>query len=137
MVEIAVRDVVTDDERSAILDGLVTFNRETAGFTRGSDLLVMAREEGRLAGGLVGRTGHGAAFVELLYVAEPFRGTGLGTRLLDAAEDEARRRGMRQIYLDTFTFQAPGFYMKRGYAEFGRLPDFPPGHDRVWLRKAL
>ena len=65
------------------------------------------------------------------------RGQGLGTRLMDAAEDFARERGAVNATLETLTFQAPDFYKKRGYVEFGRLEDLPPGHAKLYLRKAL
>ena len=48
-----------------------------------------------------------------------------------------RKRGVRNAYVDTFSFQAPEFYRKLGYREFGRLDDFPTGHRRSWLTKAL
>jgi hypothetical protein len=39
--------------------------------------------------------------------------------------------------VDTYGFQAPGFYERMGYAEFGRLEDFPPGSARHFLWKSL
>ena len=74
-------------------------------------------------------------FVSWLWVAEPYRRQGEGTRLLSAVEAEARERGMRGVYLDTFGFQAPLFYPGHGYAEFGRIADFPAGFDRIWFMK--
>ena len=65
------------------------------------------------------------------------RDQGHGSRLLAAAEDGARRRGCRSAHLDTLSFQAERFYLKHGYTEFGRLPDLPVGHSRVYMRKAL
>ena len=56
---------------------------------------------------------------------------------MQTAEAEARNRGVRNVYLDSFSFQAPTFYAKLGYREFGRLKEFPAGHDRVWMTKAL
>jgi N-acetylglutamate synthase-like GNAT family acetyltransferase len=56
---------------------------------------------------------------------------------MQTAEAEARSRGVRNVYLDSFSFQAPAFYAKLGYREFGRLQEFPAGHDRVWMTKAL
>jgi len=53
------------------------------------------------------------------------------------AEDEARHRGAKNAYLDTFSFQAPDFYKKHGYRVFGELQDFPPGHQRHFLTKRL
>ena len=44
---------------------------------------------------------------------------------------------MQDVYLYTFSFQAPGFYRKLGYREFGKLNDFPKGQSRYWLNKAL
>jgi ribosomal protein S18 acetylase RimI-like enzyme len=52
-----------------------------------------------------------------------------------AVEAEARSLGCRGAYLDTFSFQAPKFYEKLGYREFGRIADFPAGFDRIWLMK--
>jgi N-acetylglutamate synthase-like GNAT family acetyltransferase len=57
--------------------------------------------------------------------------------LLADAEAVARERGCTSIYLDTFSFQAPDFYKRLGFKEFGRLNDFPPGRTRIWLWKSL
>jgi hypothetical protein len=46
-------------------------------------------------------------------------------------------QGGRHVFLDTFSFQAPGFYLKHGYEVFGELPGFPAGHTRFYLKKAL
>ena len=64
------------------------------------------------------------------------RGRGVGRELLDRAEVRTRERGCHSAWLDTFSFQARGFYEKLGYGEFGRL-DYPPGHDRHFMRKRL
>lgn len=65
------------------------------------------------------------------------RGQGYGTKLMAAAEAEARRRGCRDAYLDTFSFQARPFYERCGYEVFGTLEDFPTGHQRFVMRKSL
>ena len=56
---------------------------------------------------------------------------------MEQAEREAIRRGCRTIWLDTFTFQARGFYERLGYSVFGTLEDYPPGHSRFFLKKSL
>ena len=76
-------------------------------------------------------------FVNWLWVAAPYRRRGIGSRLLVGAEAAAREKGCRGAYLDTFTFQAPEFYPRHGYREFGRLEDHPRGHARIWLAKIL
>ena len=76
-------------------------------------------------------------FVNWLWVADAYRKHGVGSQLMGAAEAAARAEGCHAAYLDTFTFQAPKFYERLGYREFGRLNDFPPGHARIWFSKAL
>lgn len=52
-------------------------------------------------------------------------------------EDFAVEKGCRFIYLDTFSFQAPGFYKKNGYEIFGMLEDHPKGFNQYFLHKKL
>ena len=76
-------------------------------------------------------------FIEMFWIEEAFRGQEFGSNLLRQIEDEGRRLGAVQTYVDTFSFQAPQFYEKQGYAEFGRLPHAIGLHDRIWLMKKL
>ena len=57
--------------------------------------------------------------------------------MLDAAEAEATRRGCRGVFLESYSFQAPGFYQQLGYEEFAVLEDFPRAYRRHFLRKTL
>jgi ribosomal protein S18 acetylase RimI-like enzyme len=100
-------------------------------------LAITVRERGQIVGGLVARMFLGWLFIELLWVSDQRRQRGLGRSLMQKAESEARKRGIRNAYLDTFSFQAPGFYKKLGYREFGKLKNFPAGHTRHWMTKAL
>lgn len=92
---------------------------------------------GEWVGGLTGYIWGGWLHVNLLWVTEALRGQGQGTRLMDAAEDLAAKRGATGVTLETHSFQAPEFYLKRGYTVFGRLDDYPPGHAKLFLRKDL
>jgi len=49
----------------------------------------------------------------------------------------AMRRGCSGAWLDAFSFQARGFYEKLGYAVFGSIEDYPPGHSRFFLKKTF
>ena len=51
------------------------------------------------------------------------------------AEDIAVGRGCTGVWLDTFAFQALGFYGKLGYSIFGELKDHPRGVTQYWLQK--
>jgi GNAT superfamily N-acetyltransferase len=88
-------------------------------------------------GGLWGRTARGWLHMDTPFVPDALRGAGLGSRLVRMAEAEAERRGNRGAWLDTFSFQARGFYERLGYSVFGTLEDYPPGHRRHYLCKRL
>ena len=76
-------------------------------------------------------------YVDILWVQEDHRKKGIGSKLLQAAEEEARRRGCHHVHLDTMSWQAPGFYQKQGYSVVGILPDVPTGNQKYLLQKAL
>jgi ribosomal protein S18 acetylase RimI-like enzyme len=90
-----------------------------------------------IVGGLYGATMWSWLMIDGLWVADAFRGQGLGRRLLLAAEELAVRRGCRGSWLGTFDFQARAFYERHGYAVFAELPGFPPGHTHFHLWKPL
>jgi GNAT superfamily N-acetyltransferase len=128
----------TDPMWEAIGGGLHQFNVQRAGTPRGKSVCLMIYGPNQeIAGGLIGEIHWDWFYVNLMFVKEELRGHGYGHRLLTLAEDEARKFGAKNAYLDTFSFQAPGFYQKHGYQVFGELRDFPPGHQRYYLTKQL
>jgi GNAT superfamily N-acetyltransferase len=98
---------------------------------------VLARVDSEVKGGLLGLTYWNWMFIDWLWMAPDVRGHGVGGDLLDRAEAIARARGCTDAYTDTFDFQAPTFWIRHGYEEFGRLDGMPPGHSRIWFRKKL
>jgi GNAT superfamily N-acetyltransferase len=119
----------------ALLRGLVAFNEPFLGRPDFRQLAVLARHAGDLVGGLIGETGRGFLFVDLFWLAEGWRGQGLGSRLLHAAETEAKTRGCHSAWLDTYDFQARPFYERHGFRLFGELDGFANGHRRFYLVK--
>ena len=125
--------------RDAILKPLRAFNESHVGPVNVEPLAITLRDPdtGTITGGLWGTSVAGWLYVDLLVVPEEFRGRGLGTQLLSKAEEIARKRDCIALWLNTGTFQAPGFYEKRGFTSFGRVPDYPPGHDTIFFLKRL
>jgi GNAT superfamily N-acetyltransferase len=135
---VSVQDDYDPEEVSAILDGLRSFNQEHAGPPHRSRLAVVLRDPGgRVVGGLIGETAWRWLYIDAFWIDEVLRGKGYGRIMLRAAEDRARLRGCTNAYLDTFDFQALPFYQHEGYAIFGTLEGFPPGHRRYYLSKLL
>ena len=123
-------------EREAILKRLMEYNLKSAPDPDYRLLgLLLKDEQGATIGGLWGRSAYEWLFVELLFVPEHLRGSGMGTQLMRQAEEIARQRGCTGVWLDTFAFQALGFYKKLGYAVFGELKDHPRGISQYWLQK--
>ena len=123
-------------EEQAILDALIAYNDAAAGPGGHQPLAVVVRDAaGAVIGGLWGTTSYRWLFVRYLVLPATMRGQGIGTRLMAAAQDEARRRDCLGMWLDTFSFQAEGFYHKLGFATFGTIADYPPGGARHFLAK--
>jgi GNAT superfamily N-acetyltransferase len=136
---VQVTDAPDDQARAAIADGLAGYNDEKSGYRDYRPLAVLVSDPatGEVIGGLVGRTSFGLLFVERFFVPEQFRRNQLGSRVIAAAEEEAKRRGCTRAALFTLTFQAPGFYLKQGYIVAARLECSPPGATRMLMTKAL
>jgi GNAT superfamily N-acetyltransferase len=114
------------------------YNIARTGRDDGVELALFLRDQsGTITGGLYGWTWGGWLEVRFLWLREDLRGQHRGTALLRAAEEEAVRRGCTRAFLDTYSFQAPGFYAKLGYREFGVLEGFPGLHRRHFVWKDL
>jgi GNAT superfamily N-acetyltransferase len=129
----------TSAQRRAIVDPLVEFNETQAGPENYRPLAILVSDAAtdNVVGGLWGSTANSYLHIDLLFLPNELRRIGLGRRLMKDAEEEAIRRGCRGAWLDTYSFQARGFYERIGYAVFGAIPDYPPGHSRFFLMKAL
>lgn len=140
VVEHTIRLSDTRDEavRGAILAPLVAYNRAKTGRDDPRTLVVTLEDSAQqVIGGLWGRTAYDWLFVELLFVPESLRGRGIGRDLLVRAEREAIARGCHSVWLDTFDFQARGFYERLGYTCFGELANYPAGSSRYFFKKSL
>jgi GNAT superfamily N-acetyltransferase len=88
-------------------------------------------------GGATGYAVYDWAYIQFFTVPAELRGQGLGRELMERVESWARERGLTGIFLDTFEFQARGFYEKLGFSVFGTIEDHPKGQSRFFLKKRL
>jgi GNAT superfamily N-acetyltransferase len=106
-----------------------------------SQLAIFVRDDdGTIVAGIYGWTWGGCAELQHLWVDETRRGHGLGGRLIDAAEAEAKRRGCLQVVLFTHAANAGtggDRWIRRGYTLVGRVDDYPIGDAALWFRKPL
>ncbi len=137
-VKIEVHDRKSSREAKAILKGIIQFNAPYGGGKDWRELTITFKDaRGKVVAGLNGNSNWGWLFVKLLWVSEDYRDRGLGRKLMAKDEAEARRRRCKNVWLDTYGFQAPGFYAKLGYRKFGELPDYPLGYSRYFYSKRL
>lgn len=143
-------EVASDDAREdELTERLVAHNREASeavrlrfepGNLKSRPVHAFAIDDGgALLGGCVGSTEdvwHWLT-IDTMWVDPRHRGQGLGTELLETVENQARDRGCRWAKLNTWEFQAPGFYAAVGYHVYGREEDYPPGHTNHLMRKDL
>ncbi len=136
-MRIETTDAPSEADRGVILDGLRAHNLAKAGMTSRPIAVLVRDDDGQAVGGLTGQTGGGWLFIEYFWIPEGMRGGGMGARIIAQAEQEAVARGCVCAWLDTFSFQAPGFYERQGYSAFGVLEEFPAGEWRHFMRKRL
>ncbi len=119
-------------------DRLYEYGVEQTGVDDGQWLAIFLRDDQNIIqAGLKGWTWCGSCYIQTVWVHHAWRGRGLGTKLLQAAEHEARRRGCQQMILTSYSFQAPGFYQKLGFEVFAVLDEHPRAHRDYHLRKWL
>ena len=93
--------------------------------------------ENNIIGGLTGKTYWNFLEVGFLWVHQNERNSRIASELLNLAEVEAKQRGCEFSMLDTYEFQALGFYKKQGYSEFGRLHGYCGKYERYYLKKTI
>jgi GNAT superfamily N-acetyltransferase len=131
-------DIASAEDIARIGENLSAFNEQDVGPSERRGLTVLVRDvDERLVAGINGYTAWGWLFVQWLWVEEGQRGQGLAGRMLEAAEEEARRRGCHGAWIDTFNPTAEKAYRRQGFEVFGELPDFPRGRTRKFLKKSL
>lgn len=111
------------------------FNRARTGWGAHTFSLVR-RDADAIIAAARGVLNMGLVEIRGVWVEPGARGTGIGTRLMAAVECEAMRRGCTRAALDTYSWQAPGFYLRLGYREYGVL-DYPNGTSRHYMAKEL
>jgi GNAT superfamily N-acetyltransferase len=137
-LSVEVSQEIHSESRDVIAHGLRKFNGRYLGDYEWTGLDVYVRDvDGQVVGGLIGDVALGWFSIHALWVTENLRGSGLGTDILKAAENASIRAGCRAAILDTFSFQAPAFYEKRGYVRIGVVDDYRGGVQRIFMQKRL
>jgi len=127
-----------DDLAKRLDDELTAFNAEATGAGTPVPMSIRVTDAAEdLVGGLTAWIWGGCCAVDMLWVRADSRRGGWGRALMEAAEQEAVRRGCTEMIVSSFTFQAPDFYRGLGFSETGRTRGIPGGNEDVHLHKVL
>jgi ribosomal protein S18 acetylase RimI-like enzyme len=141
MVELSIRTSDEECGKEIVGTALASLRKHTAlsngVLTKDEPFSVLAYADERLVGGLIGKVFWNWLYADLVWVDEEFRGRGIGSQVMKAAEVRALKMKLTGIYLWTATWQAPIFYKKLGYTQFVEFKNFPPGHNRLGFLKYL
>jgi GNAT superfamily N-acetyltransferase len=123
--------------KKAVLDGLIHYNNEKMGKQKYKRFAVSLRQGNKVVGGIIGEVWTAVLFIQFFWIEQRLRGKDYGAKLIQTIEEEAKRFGATRSYVDTMSFQAPGFYRSCGYKEFGSIEGYPGNVTRHWFTKSL
>lgn len=128
----------TLEDQQFLEDRLYDYNVEQTGLDDGQGYAFFVRDDHQeIRAGVAGWMWGGSCYIRSLWIHKDLRGQRVGTKLLQSVEQEALARGCQQIVLESFSFQAPGFYQKLGFETFAVLNEHPRGYQQHYLRKRL
>ena len=140
-MKLKVTDKIDQESYDRIVELLVEYNlSKTKKFVHEINKpieIIVRNELNEIIGGLYGRSLWGTLEIKTFVVKTENRNEGIGRKLIDEAEREAKHRNCRFISLDTFSFQAPAFYEKLGFEKIGTETDFPKGFEKYYYRKKI
>lgn len=128
----------TDADAAFVRNQLIAFNAKHVPNGRYEEInLCLKNDQGMIIAGLNSAVSWNWMEIDILWVDENYRGAGLGSQLLNEAEKIARDHNCSFIKLNTFSFQAPAFYLKYGYQVIAMIEDAPLGNQHYFYKKDL
>ena len=121
-MQLALETDESDDVLKTLMTAMKAFNDAAVPGLKAHKIVATVRdEEARLVGGVIGGLAGDSVYLEVVWTDISVRGTGLGRKLMQTVETEAKRLGARESWLYTMSFQAKPFYEKLGYRQFAEL----------------
>lgn len=131
-------DSPTRQDKNDIFQELLKYNLQYLEDKEPKELGIFLEDDNNnKIAGLIGSTHGNWLQVEYLWVSQEIRHKNIGTELLQKAEKTAKERGCKYVFLNTFSFQAPEFYLKMGYKEKFILQNYPCMGKRYYYTKDL
>lgn len=136
-MEFIISSVADHDEEQTIISNLWEYNSHVTPVDIQPLRIIVKNERKEIIGGVIARTWWGGLDIQYLWVAQAHRKMGIGKKLMQSVQQEALTRCCHMAYVDTFSFQALGFYQRLGFSKYGELAGFAHRHTRYYLSKSL
>lgn len=118
------------EDKKVMVDGMLSYH-VSKGHPRKTKIysVVLKDQNNKVKGIVIVSFLWNGMHIDSLWIDESLRNQDWGSKLMKMVEEEAIKRGCTIAYTDTFTWQAPLFYKKLGYKQYGKLEDFPQGNS--------
>ncbi|HSW71791.1 MAG TPA: GNAT family N-acetyltransferase [Chlamydiales bacterium] len=124
-------------DNEVISEGIIASNAQILGERDKEFSIFLKDDSGKVLGGLQAYMDSESIYIDTLWIKEKFQGKGYGSKLLNRVEQEALKNKCKYLTVDSFDFQAEGFYLKNGYERIGEVKNYWLGHSKITLRKLL
>ena len=135
MYKVVVDYTPSDEDNAVVREGLIVSNEKIIGERDKEFSIFLKNASGKVFGGIQVFFDSETIYIDTLWVEESLQKQGYGKKLLEAAEREAIKHGCIYCTVDTWDFQAEGFYLKNGYERIGELKNYWHEHSKLFLRK--
>lgn len=137
MYKIVVDYAPAEADNAVVRDGIIAFNENIVGERDQAFSIFLKNDLGKVFGGIQAFLDTESVYIDVLWVEGILQKQGYGTKLLDTVEAEAIKNGCIFSLVDTWDFQAEGFYLRNGYERIGEIKNYWHGHSKIFLRKTL
>lgn len=137
MYKITVDYSPSETDNDIVREGLIATYASIVGERDRPFSIFLKNASEKVFGGIQAFLDKESVYIEILWVDKDLRNQGYGKKLLHAAEQEGIKNGCAFATLDTYDFEAEGFYLDNGYEHLGEIKNYWSGHSRIFLRKKL
>ena len=127
----------SDNDEGIIHAGVLEYGRGLAVDGGAKTLACFVRTDGDVIAGGVGRTEYDRLFLSSIWVAELFRGQGLGSEIIARMEQAARDRGCRDALIETLIHRNVRLYERLGFISIAIVPNYVGSFSRHIMVKGL
>ena len=124
------------EEQKIIRNGIIEFNESIIKDKHECFNIIVKNNENIIAGAIIYQH-KDALYIDVIWCLEEYRKNGIGSKLMNMIEDEARNKSIKKLFVDTYAFQAQEFYKKHNFKVISVVPEYLAGYDRIFMRKDI